>query len=128
MPLVVWPVGFPQQPKLGLEVDIEDNIIESAVDSGPAKQRRRTTQVRKFQTTSMELTGAQLEDFDTFWTNIWNQSGNDAGTFTWINFHTGASAVCRFKGGQRPKWTLTVPALNADDRVYQARLELEIVG
>jgi hypothetical protein len=68
MPNPTWPSSLPQYVfEQGYSEKLNDQTIESSVDSGPPKIRRRyTKQIRTF-TVSMRLTPTQKATFETFW-------------------------------------------------------------
>ena len=65
MPIVAWPASLPQVPQKGFTESVGINVIRSATDAGPAKQRRRASRPSEF-TLNFLMTTAQtqkLEDF-----------------------------------------------------------------
>lgn len=90
-----WPVTLPQfVQESGYREEIQDQTIESQMDTGPAKIRRRFTRsLRKF-TISMQMTAAQVTAFESFW-----QTDCLGGSisFDWVHPRTRAAAVMRFR-------------------------------
>lgn len=65
--MVDWPVSLPQYPLAdGWRETAPDNIIRTAMDTGPAKVRRRGTAAPWTATAAFRLTAAQLATFRTF--------------------------------------------------------------
>ncbi len=118
--MAVWPAALPQFQNDGSGYKTESAILRSKMATGPPKTRVRTTKVRKFFSTTMLLTGAQMATYDTFWGNI-NQ-GNDA--FTWTSPVTDATEEVKFT--KEPQWRLWAGAPQATRR-WAGVLELEIV-
>lgn len=139
-----WPPGdsdcpFPQCSFLGTRQTFDSATVSFRVSWGPAKVRRAGTRDREFHSTPMELTGAQLSIF-----NTWFDSTLAGGTkkFTWTNMITGdAGAVYRFQSDdqgkvKRPSWELIIPSSNFDttpgdgatvQRIYSGMIELELL-
>lgn len=55
----IWPATLPQVPQKGFTESIGVNIVRSSMDSGPAKQRRRSAKPNSMQL-SFILTTAQV--------------------------------------------------------------------
>lgn len=93
-----WPSSLPQTPLIsGDSETLENNIIFSQMDQGPAKYRRRfTAGVQKF-TASFVLTSAQVTTFKTFFDDSIAQG---ASTFTFTNPRTDASETFRIDMAQ----------------------------
>ena len=91
----VWPVTLPAfAQEGGFSETIQDQTVESNIDSGPAKIRRRFTKsLRKFAIT-MYMTPAQVTTFETFWqTTV--KGGSIA--FDWLHPRTRVAATLRFR-------------------------------
>lgn len=90
-----WPVTLPQfVQESGYREEIQDQTIESAMDTGPAKIRRRFTKsIRRF-TISMQMTAAQVTTFESFW-----QTDCKGGSisFDWVHPRTRQAATLRFR-------------------------------
>lgn len=67
MAILSWPIanGFPQSPQKGFSESIGVNIIRSPMDSGPAKQRRRSQRPSTMDV-SFILTTAQTQTLESF--------------------------------------------------------------
>ncbi len=116
---VVWPASLPQSAFMGLEEEAEPNVIDTPMAAGPAKRRRRSTKERVFQTTPLEITGAQRTTFETFWGNI----DHGAEPFEWTDLLTGATVEFRLL--RKPRWQIRVGASDPDKRIYEGVLYLE---
>lgn len=90
-----WPGTLPQYvQESGYREEIQDQTVESAMDTGPAKIRRRFTKsLRKF-TISMQMTAAQVTTFETFWQTT--VAGGSL-SFDWVHPRTRAAATMRFR-------------------------------
>lgn len=122
--MATWPASLPQTLLLeGLTRKRQPGRVRSEMDSGPPKQRSRFTATAKhFDAVQLNMTGAQLTTFYTFYEDT---LGQGAAGFTWIDPITDASATLRFKG--EPQETLLVPDPTPDDRKYRVILPLEIM-
>lgn len=116
---IVWPATLPQHPFIGYEEQAQPNTVESEVGNGPPKVRRRSTRERIFQTTSIEITGAQKVTFEAFWRNI--RHGSDP--FEWKDMATGE--VVDFRFVRKPRWRNLSPGTSVNNRLYAGTLELE---
>lgn len=92
-----WPIELPTGFLEGAEEErYEDNVLASAMDTGPAKVRRRTT------ASPSELSGVIFLDttqkiiFDTFWRQV-VRSGSEPFYFM--------TALLRFKPHEPPRAT-----------------------
>lgn len=98
-----WPTSLPQHVlEQGYTERMQDNRIESAMDSGPAKARRRfTTQLRSFSVT-VQMTPEQADIFEVFYeTTLLSGSVS----FDWVHPRTRTSVTLRFK---KPAPVITV--------------------
>jgi hypothetical protein len=90
-----WPNTLPAYVQEGgYSEQIQDQTIESQMDAGPAKIRRRFTKsIRRFRV-SMQMTPAQTDAFETFW-----QTDCRGGSvpFTWVHPRTRTAATLRFR-------------------------------
>lgn len=116
---VVWPATLPQHPFIGYEEQAQPNTVESEVGNGPPKVRRRSTRERVFQTTPVEITGAQKATFEAFWANI----SHGADPFEWTDMATGATVDFRFV--RKPRWRNLSPGDSVNNRLYAGTIELE---
>jgi hypothetical protein len=112
-----WPATLPQFVlEGGYQETLEDLTVESQMDTGPAKVRRRfTTSVRKFQISIM-CDEAQAAIFETFYTTT---CGGGALSFDWVHPRTRVARTFRFK---KPPPTVTVSGGGANVR-YSFALE-----
>lgn len=90
-----WPATLPQFVlESGYQEQLQDQVVETQMESGPVKVRRRfTKQVRTFQC-QMLMTAAQHVIFESFW-----QTDCLGGSisFTWVHPRTRAAATFRFR-------------------------------
>lgn len=121
MASVIWPPSLPQTQFMPLVLRRQPNVIATQMDIGPAKLRKRSTKVRFETDVNMELTGAQLETFWTFWSNI----GDGALPFDWERPDTDATVEMRFRNGMPPEFTLAIGAAKSA-RLWTGTLELEV--
>lgn len=121
MPTPLWPTTLPQEQLAGLKRHREPNVLRFKTDQGPTKVRRRSTKAVETQTCQMQLTGAQLTTFDTFY-GVTLQDGTLA--FEWRDAVT--DATVNFVFTTEPDWELIVPAPLPNDRVYEATFVLEV--
>lgn len=90
-----WPGTLPQYVfEQGYTEKLNDQTLESAVDVGPPKIRRRyTKQIRSF-TVEMRLTQTQKATFEGFWQDT--LLGGSA-PFDWVHPLTRAATTFRFR-------------------------------
>lgn len=95
MPNPVWPAALPQKAlKEGYRETASDNLLESQMDAGPAKIRRRfTTRSRMFQMT-IACTASQAATFLSFFETTLKDGSLP---FDWVHPRTGAAATFRFR-------------------------------
>ncbi len=98
----VWPVALPQYAlENGYQESLEDQTIETQMDSGPAKVRRRfTTGFRKYQLV-IQMDTDQMALFETFYLETL-QGGSLP--FDWLHPRTRTPKTFRFR---RPPPTIT---------------------
>lgn len=93
---IIWPVDLPQKvDQSGYQEARGRNKIESPVDQGRPKSRRRfTASIQQFQI-ALLLDEDQVELLDTFY-----ESTTAAGclVFDWVHPRTQIAAECRFSG------------------------------
>jgi hypothetical protein len=65
MAVAQWPTTLPQVPQKGFTESVGINVIRTATDAGPAKQRRRARRPNEF-TLSFLMTTAQTQTLETF--------------------------------------------------------------
>lgn len=117
-----WPAGLPQEILTDFQLSSDPAFVDFVVDAGPAKRRRVTTKERNYVRASLELTGAELATFNTFWESTLQHGTLD---FDWEHPTSDTSATLRFK--TKPSIVLVVPAALPADRVYSLEMELEIL-
>jgi phage-related protein len=90
-----WPTTVPQFVlESGYQEKYQDQVMESTMDAGPAKLRRRFTKsLRTFQVT-LQMTATQAAAFETFWGTTC-KGGSLA--FDWVHPRTQAAATYRFR-------------------------------
>jgi hypothetical protein len=90
-----WPGTLPVYVQEGgYSESLQDQTIESQMDAGPAKIRRRFTKsLRKFEIT-MQMTAAQLTTFETFWNDTLKGGSLP---FDWLHPRTRVAATLRFR-------------------------------
>lgn len=90
-----WPNTLPQFAlESGYQEDTQDQTIETQMEAGPAKIRRRFTKEIRTYEIQMMMTQAQAAAFDTFW-----QTDCLGGSisFDWVNPRTRAATTFRFR-------------------------------
>lgn len=95
MPNPTWPNTLPQYVlESGYSEQIQDQTIESQMETGPAKIRRRFTKSLRQYQMSLYMTAAQAVTFESFW-----QSTVNGGSlpFDWVHPRTRAAATFRFR-------------------------------
>ena len=101
--MAVWPVGLPQQVAVtGYQGAPRDNRIDTKMETGPPKSRRRSTAAMEEITCGQELlTKAQIAILQAFY-----ETTLLSGTlpFDWVHPLTGAAVSMRF--GKKPTWTM----------------------
>lgn len=91
----VWPTSLPQYVlESGYNEKTQDQMIETQMEAGPVKVRRRYTKPIVVINCSMMMTAAQAVTFETFW-----QVTTAGGTikFDWVHPRTRASKTMRFR-------------------------------
>lgn len=116
-----WPITLPQTQFETITRTQVDNRLRTEMTAGAPKMRAISTAVVKRVQVQMELTGAQLADFDEFWNATLGQ-GVDA--FTWEDPSDDSSVSMRFVSV--PVWTMASPGAAAVRR-WTAGLDLEIL-
>jgi len=96
-----WPNGLPQiLLKDGYGEKPGENTIETPVDSGPAKSRRRGTARVRHITASLLLTASERSTFETFHDST---LADGSLPFDWVHPLTQAAATFMFR---KPHWTI----------------------
>lgn len=112
-----WPASLPQFfLEAGYREPLEDQLIESDMDAGPAKVRRRFTTATRIISGSIAMTQAQAAVFETFFATT---CAGGSLPFTWVHPRTRAPATFRFR-----KPLPTVQQVSGDMVVYALRLEM----
>ncbi|CAB5220423.1 hypothetical protein UFOVP233_72 [uncultured Caudovirales phage] len=113
----VWPATLPAFVlEAGYQEGLEDQTVETQMDAGPAKIRRRfTTSTRRFQVT-VQMTPEQAAIFETFY--LTTLSGGSL-PFDWVHPRTQVAKTFRFR---RPPPTVQVAGSGAIVR-YSMNLE-----
>lgn len=99
-----WPASLPSYVlEGGYQEKFQDQTVESKMDTGPAKIRRRFTKAIRFISCSMLCTPSQVTDFETFW-----QTDCKGGSisFTWVHPRTRAATTFRFRS-PAPTYSVT---------------------
>jgi hypothetical protein len=93
--MAVWPASLPQRflESPGVEEEAPDVMIETEMDAGPPKARRRFTAGFRMIRGTVRISKAQRATLDTFWVTTL-----EGGTlpFDWIHPITLATASFRF--------------------------------
>lgn len=98
--MVAWPASLPQKPLAeGFAEQMRKMGLRSAMDAGPAKQRRRFTAAVRTLKLRLRLTPAQVAALDTFWET---DTAGGSLSFTWVHPRTGAGVTMRFIADQPP--------------------------
>lgn len=119
----VWPTTLPDNILSEFSESTQSNILSFTCQNGPEKRRRTSTYKRKFQSGSLQLTGAQVTILKGFYDTTLS-GGID--TFDWEDMVTGATVSFRFVS--EPKYSNVVPGPVADNRLYETTIELEVMG
>jgi hypothetical protein len=95
MPNPTWPAGLPQYVmQQGFSEKLPDMLLETQMEAGPAKARRRYTSDYRLFSVSVAMTAAQRATFETFF--ITTVMGGSL-PFDWKDPVTQANATFRFK-------------------------------
>lgn len=71
MPNPVWPTSLPPPLVSGATIGPAfDNVLETSMENGPSKSRRRFTRVPKKLTLSLSLSSDQIDTLDDFRENV----------------------------------------------------------
>lgn len=92
---ISWPGTLPQYVlEGGYQETLEDQTVESQMDTGPAKVRRRfTNSVRQFKVT-IQCDEAQAADFEVFYNTT---CAGGSLPFDWVHPRTRVARTFRFK-------------------------------
>lgn len=93
--MATWPTSLPQYVlEQGYQESLEDQTIETAMDAGPPKVRRRfTTSVRKL-TVQVQMDADQAAIFEDFYLNT---CAGGSLPFEWVHPRTRAARTFRFR-------------------------------
>lgn len=69
MAVLQWPTTLPQVPQKGFTESVGINVIRSATDAGPAKQRRRASRPNELSVNFL-MTTAQTQKLEDFIKNL----------------------------------------------------------
>lgn len=102
MPNPTWPATLPPpQADTSAAYGARGNVIETAVESGAPKRRRRFTACEQAFTCTLKLTQAQYATLEDFYLNTLAQ----VLPFDWTDFRTGVTATyCFTKDGYRSNY------------------------
>ncbi len=99
-----WPASLPQQfERSSINEELESNAIETAMEYGPPKRRRRTTTNVNMLSGTMIMTQTQLDAFKTFYLT----TVKEVDPFDFPDPHGGADLSVVFAGA--PKVTYFTP-------------------
>ena len=93
MAVLAWPTTLPQVPQKGFTESVGINVIRSATDAGPAKQRRRASRPNELNVNFL-MTTAQTQTLESFIKNLPTASpipgiaGTNRFTFTHPRLYT----------------------------------------
>jgi hypothetical protein len=91
----VWPPSLPAYVlESGYQNEFADNVVETPMEVGPAKTRRRSTVENEKFNVSVQLTTAQFSDLKTFYYTTL-KSGSLA--FDWVDPLTQTAATFMFR-------------------------------
>ena len=81
--MISWPPSLPQGFTVGsVEVKLKSNVIQTAMDVGPAKRRRRDTVKEYSVSGGMVMSAEQFETFEIFFEDT---LGGGVLSFDWFN-------------------------------------------
>jgi len=94
--MAVWPVTLPSYVlENGYNEQFPKNIVETEMESGAPKVRRRFTKVFRRFNCAMTMTAAQAATFETFY---FTTCSSGAESFDWVHPRTRAAMTLRFSG------------------------------
>ncbi len=113
--MTTWPASLPQQfERQSVQEEMENNVIETPMDYGPPKRRRRTTTNVSHLSGTMIMSETQIAAFKTFYYTTLQETGN----FDFPDPHGGSDLDVVF--AQVPTTTYFVPGK------WRVRLKLEV--
>lgn len=114
-----WRSSLPKQPD-DVVVARRDARIQSEMEIGPSKVRRRSTKTYETWMMTLHFSAQQVEEFIDFWDT---DLGGGVATFTWEHPITDVTKTVRFVGGM-PDFSM-LRGGEAQDRYYMARIAVE---
>jgi hypothetical protein len=124
---ISWPVEIPEKHAVGIVEETPGEIMRTEMDQGPAKVRRKFTAVPRYIRMTLLLTGEQRQSFNSWWENLWLQSGDDAGKYTGRDPLTGGSVTYRVMNTARPRWTARYAGTSNAKVRWEGELQVEIL-
>jgi hypothetical protein len=119
-----WPTpDLPSWALAEFTAHSESNIISFAVQNGPEKRRRTSTKKRKYQSTMLQLTGAQVETLMAFYDETLN-GGIDE--FEWKDMITDDTVNMRF--ASEPRYTNVIPGPDPEKALFETTIDLEVMS
>ncbi len=119
--MVAWPASLPQSAFLKVAEVRQSAVIRTAMDSGPAKLRRRFTAAVRNLDVAMFLDGTQKATFDTFFNTTLAEG---ALSFDWTDPVTDSTISMRFR---EPATWNQIRTGTVANRLWQADLALEVL-
>jgi phage-related protein len=115
-----WPAALPDAQNEDTQYWTDSNLVRTPFPAAIANVRQRSTNVRRFFSTPMELTGAQLVVFEAF------LAATAGGTtpFNWTHPATDAAVLCRLT--KEPRWALKIGA-DPELRRWTSDIEVELL-
>ncbi len=96
-----WPATLPQfVQEQGYSESLPNQTVESPMDSGPPKTRRRFTTNWRPITCTIWCTAEQADDFEEFFED--DLAGGSL-SFTWVNPISQDAKIFKFMGGKPPR-------------------------
>lgn len=117
---IVWPPELPQEQFGEISVKPRRGFIETEMDVGPPKRRRRTQVSRVPTKLQMELRGSQLALFEEFYNET--LAGGTLG-FEWQSVVSDATKLFFFL--DEPEWDLWIANSDPDERIWRSTFSLE---
>lgn len=111
-----WPTTLPQYLlEDGFFESLQDQTLETQMDTGPAKIRRRSTTANRVIEAQIAMTEAQVAIFETFYLTT---CAAGAIAFTWVHPRTRAAKSMRFRS--------PAPRYRKRGEVVTVQLKLEV--
>jgi hypothetical protein len=90
-----WPASLPQYVlQQGYNEQLSDNLVETQMDAGPGKTRRRFTATVKQFGVTLEMDATQAATFEAFYETTLKQGSIP---FDWVHPRTRAALTFKFK-------------------------------